>query len=303
VFWVGQDGAIASQWWDGAPGLSWGDHQPFPITPPGAAMTQFPIAVDATQLFFRYFCIPGITGGLTDGRRVQIVQLVPGDYSYQFQSGNFADFGFTVTPQGTVDYDHSCDAFLGGRGTATLRLLGLEVTLDALSLTGADNGGGVLLASVGMTNDDWIQRQTVRLLPQKSYLVQQSSGRMARLEFALQRDGRFSYGSELDVARGGCLAGAGTTTLTLRGYAVSVDATAVSNLLLILPIWGATPALDGKTTVTVLPADSFILELDSGVTDLAFSVDTTGTVLLDPAMTDLLELVPGSPPIVRVLPR
>ena len=37
VFWVGADGAIGSQWWDGAPGAGWGDHQPFPITPPGAA--------------------------------------------------------------------------------------------------------------------------------------------------------------------------------------------------------------------------------------------------------------------------
>ena len=37
VFWIGPDGAVASTWWDAAPGQSWGDHQPFPITPPGAA--------------------------------------------------------------------------------------------------------------------------------------------------------------------------------------------------------------------------------------------------------------------------
>ena len=29
VFWIGPDGAIASTWWDGAPGCGWGDHQPF----------------------------------------------------------------------------------------------------------------------------------------------------------------------------------------------------------------------------------------------------------------------------------
>ena len=37
VFWVGPDGAIGSMWWNAAPGQNWGDHQPFPITGPGAA--------------------------------------------------------------------------------------------------------------------------------------------------------------------------------------------------------------------------------------------------------------------------
>ncbi len=37
VFWVGPDGAIGSTFWDAAAGFGWGDHQPFPITPPGAA--------------------------------------------------------------------------------------------------------------------------------------------------------------------------------------------------------------------------------------------------------------------------
>src|SRR4029077_6213258 len=37
VFWVGRDGAIGSTWYDGSPGQSWGDHQPFAIRPPGGA--------------------------------------------------------------------------------------------------------------------------------------------------------------------------------------------------------------------------------------------------------------------------
>jgi hypothetical protein len=301
VFWVGPDGAIATQWWFGAPGFNFGDHQPFPITPPGAAATTFPIAIDATRLFFRFFMIPGVTDGLTDARRVQVVQFVPGKYNYQFQSGVQADFTFTVTPQGTVDYDHSCDAFLGGRSTATLQVLGLEVTLDALPLTGADNRAGLLLASVGSSNDDWIQRRTVRLLPQNPYWVQQG-GLVARIAFGLQRDGRFSYGPELDTAQGGPLAGAGTTTLTFKGHAVSVDATAVSRFLLVQPI-GAKAVDDGKATIVVLPADGFTLQLDRGITDLVFSVDPTGKVTLGPAMRGRLEVVPASPPVVRVLAR
>ncbi len=48
VFWVGPDGAVASQWWDAAPGSGWGDHQPFPVTPPGAARPASVTAVART---------------------------------------------------------------------------------------------------------------------------------------------------------------------------------------------------------------------------------------------------------------
>ncbi len=44
LFWVGADGAIGSTWWDSAPHSSWGDHQPFPITPPGAAVAGSPLS-------------------------------------------------------------------------------------------------------------------------------------------------------------------------------------------------------------------------------------------------------------------
>jgi hypothetical protein len=47
VFWVGPDGAIGSTYWDAAPGNGWGDHQPFPITPPAAAQQGAAVAAVA----------------------------------------------------------------------------------------------------------------------------------------------------------------------------------------------------------------------------------------------------------------
>jgi hypothetical protein len=135
--------------------------------------SRFPINIDATQLFFPSFIIPEAIPS-TDARRVQSVQLVPGEYHYQVQSGVFANFTFTVTASGRVDYDHKFDAFLNGRGTTTLQLTGFEVTLDALSLTGADNGGGVLL----INTDEWIQRKTIRLLPQDIYFFSKARVRV-----------------------------------------------------------------------------------------------------------------------------
>ena len=37
VFYIGPDGAVATQWWAAEAGKYWSDHAPFPITPPGAA--------------------------------------------------------------------------------------------------------------------------------------------------------------------------------------------------------------------------------------------------------------------------
>jgi hypothetical protein len=113
-------------------------------------MSTFPINIDGTRLFSRFFIIPGVTPELIDSGTVKTLDLAPGDYGFQIQSGVFTDLSFTVTPQGTLDYDHSCDAFLGGRGTSSLQLIGLEVTLDASSLSGASGGGGVLLASMAL---------------------------------------------------------------------------------------------------------------------------------------------------------
>jgi hypothetical protein len=266
-------------------------------------MSTFPIVVDATQLFYRFFIIPGVTPDWVDARTVQTLQIEPGLYRFQIQSSNLTDFSFTVTSEGTVDYDPGFGAFLGGRGTSSLQLNGFEVTLDASALSGASGGGGVLL-TVPLTNEDWIQHRSVRLLPQAGYMVQPGSGIIAALSFTLQRDGTFSYAPELDATQDGPLAGTGTSSLTFKGHSINVDASEVSQFLKEFHIWGLEPSRDGKANLVVLPAAGYALELDRGITDLGFSVGVTGTVTLDPGMTDLLEVVPGgngAPPIIRVL--
>src|SRR5262252_2097368 len=82
-----------------------------------ASSTTFPVSIDATQLVYRYFVIPGVTSGWTDSRTVQTFNLAPGQYSFQIASGYYADFTFTVTSTGTVDYNTSFNGFLSGRGT------------------------------------------------------------------------------------------------------------------------------------------------------------------------------------------
>jgi hypothetical protein len=157
-----------------------------------------------------------------------------------------------------------------------------------------------------INTEEWIQHKTIRLLPQDVYLFQQGQGpcniQATCVCFGLQLDGRFSYGPAACNPSGGALSGAGTTTLIFKGYAVSVDASAVSRFLLVTTLRGAKPVQNGKTTVVVLPAPAFFLQTDNGMRDdLMFSVGAHGEVMLDPKKTGGLEVLAGNPPTLRVL--
>jgi hypothetical protein len=253
---------------------------------PVAASTGLPIRIDATQLVYRSFTIPGQTDWIS-ARGVQSLTLAPGQYSFQVASGYFADFTFVVTPQGTIDYDPRFAPFLSGRGTSTLVIVGLPVTLDARYLSGS----GVLLV-VPSTNEDWITFKQCRMVPASSYSVQQGSGEVTSFTFKLGLDGRFTYEAVHDVAHGGFLAGPGTSALEFLGYPLLVDARAAGGTgVTIQPISGM---LFGPTSVeyaVLLPAANFNVQVRSGVVSAArFSLAADGTFTIDPSSTSLLGL-------------
>jgi hypothetical protein len=249
------------------------------------AATTFPIKVDATRLFYRYFVIPGVTSTWTDSRTVQTFSLAPGSYSFQIASGYYADFTFRVTATGAVDYDSAYDGFLSGRGSSTLAIDGLVVTLDARYLSGS----GVLLVAP-LTNDDWITYRSVRLVPASYYSVQQGSGEVATFSFKLGVDGRWSYNAAYSVSAGGFLDGAGTSTLTFYGYPVLVDARAAGGAgVTIQPIWGMPFSPTAVEYACLLPAQSFALQVRSGVVSSAsFALAPNGTFTIAPSATSLL---------------
>ncbi|HEY1296214.1 MAG TPA: hypothetical protein VGJ60_24310 [Chloroflexota bacterium] len=252
-----------------------------------ASSTTFPVSIDATQLMYRFFVIPGVTSGWTDSRTVQTFNLAPGQYAFQIASGYYADFTFTVTATGGVDYSTSFNGFLSGRGTTTLRIDGLLVTLDARYLSGS----GVLLVAPH-TNDDWISYKAVRMVPASYYSVQQGSGEVANFSFKLGVDGKWSYTTALDVVSGGFLAGNGTSTLTFFGYPLLVDARAAGGTgVTVQPIWGMPFSTTSVEYACLLPAQSFALQVRSGVVSTAtFSLSPTGEFAVSPLSTSLIAL-------------
>ncbi|MFF4666016.1 Ig-like domain repeat protein [Streptomyces sp. NPDC001282] len=61
----------------------------------------------------------------------RLTLLPAAGYVFHAGPGVPADFSYTVRPDGTVDYDMSCDRFLTGRGTDTLVVGGFPVVLSA----------------------------------------------------------------------------------------------------------------------------------------------------------------------------
>jgi hypothetical protein len=57
-----------------------------PVTE-GAALASFSIEIDATALFYRQFIVIGSGSSFIDSRQVQSLQLDPGRYPIQVQSG------------------------------------------------------------------------------------------------------------------------------------------------------------------------------------------------------------------------
>jgi hypothetical protein len=252
-----------------------------------ASPATFPVSIDATRLMYRYFIIPGVTSTWVDSRTIQTLNLAPGQYAFQIGSGYFADFTFTVTSTGTVQYDPSFGTFLNGSGTSTLVIKGLAVTLDARYLSGS----GVLLVAP-LTSADWIAYSTVRMVPASYYSVQQGSGEVANFSFKLGVDGHWSYAAVHDIAAGGFLGGAGTSTLVFYGYPLQVDARAAGGTgVTIQPIWGMPFNTTSVEYACLLPAQSFALQVRSGVVSAAsFSLAPDGTFAIAPSASSLLSL-------------
>ncbi len=248
-------------------------------------MSTFSIQIDATQLVYRDFIIPGKTDWISS-RTIQTLNLEPAGYNFQVGSGYYTDFTFSVTPAGTVDYDASFNAFLSGRGSTTLTIAGFPVTLDARNLSGA----GVLLV-IPATNEDWISYKTCRMVPASYYSVQQGSGEVTSFDFKLGLDGTFSYDPSYDSSRGGFLAGSGTSTLKFLGYPILVDARAAGGTsLTILPIWGMPSSPTSVQLATLLPAPSFVLYISGAATKAVFSLDVHGNFSFDSSLSPYLEL-------------
>uniref|UniRef100_UPI00047678C8 hypothetical protein n=1 Tax=Lamprocystis purpurea TaxID=61598 RepID=UPI00047678C8 len=176
----------------------------------------FPITLDARALATVSYAVSGITGWLAN-TAPHTLNLLPGAYGFQQPTGVVPGADFQVRLDGAIDYAAASDAFLTGRGSSTFTLLGYTITVDATALTAPQ------FHLSGIT--DWLastQPRPLRLLP-ATYLFVHGSGRVPTADFTVTVAGLVDY----PVTADGYLAGRGSGTFTLLGYAITVDATAL----------------------------------------------------------------------------
>ena len=250
-------------------------------------MTTFPIKIDAREVFGGLFQIFSVTPDWVSSAEVQTLEFEAGrEYAYQVYSGGLSDVRFTVSGNGTVDYGPALDGVVSGRGTDTLTVHGVDITVDARYI----NALGVLLS---VPLDEWISYRTVRLVPAPQYFLQQGSGQLVDFRFGVGVDGKVTYNPEYDLASGGFASGRGTSTLQLFGFPVLVDARAAGGAgVLIVPVNGLRFDETSVQLANILPPEgSFELQVAAGVvSQVRFGLSVKGLVTVDGNSADFLRV-------------
>ncbi|MBO3752218.1 hypothetical protein J5X84_39695 [Streptosporangiaceae bacterium NEAU-GS5] len=174
-------------------------------------VTGLPIGLDATGLSYPNIGLSGL--GWQNARQVQTLHVLPG--AYTLVVGGVGGWPIRIGADGLIDYDDQYGTILSGKATSTLTVTGVPVTVDASDLS---------YPNFGLSGHGWWstrQPQTLRLLPGSHSLV---VGGIGAWPFRIGADGLIDY----DDQYGTILSGKGTTTLTVTGFRVVVDATAVS---------------------------------------------------------------------------
>lgn len=186
----------------------------------------YPVTVDATALsvpiiFGNAF---GLAAGTTPFTGPRLLTLVPTTAAYDVQvgSGQVSSCGFGIDLAGKITYPDALQGCLDGRGTTTVRFLGVEVGVDAreLSTTSFLLAGTFRLAGELQSS---VVVQRYRLLPLLSGWYRFQTGAVSPLIWSVDLAGTVAYGVEDD----GWVGGRGTNTLIVHGYPIEVDATAL----------------------------------------------------------------------------
>jgi len=194
--------------------------------------------------------------------------LLPGSHVLYTLGGD--PVYFAVNTDGTIDYNAALDGVLSGRGTATLTVNGVEITMDASALPGSY----VSLDYVYYNGDAAI---SAALAP-GSHVLYTLGG--DPVYFTVNSDGTIDYAEELD----GVLTGRGTTNLTVVGRQVQIDASALPGSYVSLDY----VYYDGDASIeaSLLPGSHVLYTL--GGDPVYFTVEDDGTVDYDTALDAVL---------------
>jgi hypothetical protein len=177
---------------------------------------------------------------------------------------------FSVSLGGAVGYGGAEARYLSGSGTNTLVVRGFRVTIDATPI--AEHGWYLTNETTNRPAASTSTPRTTGLLPGRHRFES-----FNHFDFTVSGDGTFGYDGSLAAY----LSGAGTTTLTVRGFAITFDLTHVDTLGFGLGNAGPdTIYNDGPHTLRLLPGSH---EFATQGVDFWFVVGGDGTPSATPA--------------------
>ena len=189
---------------------------------------------------------------------------------------------FEVTQAGTLDYDSSLDSVLSGRGSTTLTVQGVSLTVDATALDAR-----LLFSMYGVVSSQSVSSaQVVTLVPgQNEFHI---AGQIPNFGFFFDMgsDGVIDFDPTLDAY----VSGRGTSTLTVTGFPVTIDTSNLTAPQFAFMGHQGIDATSGGVSLQLMPHG---YNLQSAVTTTAttragrvdFTVETDGTITLtNPAL-------------------
>ncbi len=235
----------------------------------------YPITFAATALSAEAFNLNfGAAGGNLNV--VTTLHLAPGAYTF-FAPASTIGFDFTVTTDGKVNYAAIHDNYASGRDTTTLTVTGYPITFDATILSAEAFNLNTGTAGGGLN-----QVMTLRLLPGAYTFYAPASA--VGFGFTVTPIGTVTF----DPALNGYVSGQDTTTMTIIGYPITFDATALyprdRDFSLNFGVAGKANIVPAQlATLNLLPgAYTFHAPANGG--PFAFTVTATGTVTYDPQL-------------------
>jgi hypothetical protein len=201
---------------------------------------------------------------------------LPGTYTLWDSVGSGATVQFSLNPSGTVSYAANLEGILTGTGTTTLTVKGRTATLDAR---------GFSQTFLSVNND--VNMLTTAPFAFTALPGTYTLGGVGRPDtdvlFTLNANGTVGYDPTLQ----GMLTGTGTTTLTVKGRTVTIDARALSipNLILDNQVLVHTTALFSYTS---LPGTYTLTDAANSTASVQFTLNPNGTVGYDATLQGIL---------------
>ncbi|WP_026425112.1 RNA polymerase sigma factor [Actinokineospora inagensis] len=208
-----------------------------------------PVTVDYTDLDGTNATLDG--AGWPVPQKVRTFRMLPGKQNFRTAGGQFVPF--VLAADGRIDYDTSANSLLTGRGGNTLVVHGYRITLDVRDISYYN----AMVAGVAFTTP--APTHVVRLLPGRQSVLTTNGN---AVPFVVTGTGQIDY----DAGLGGILTGAGTGTIALHGFPITIDATATGRSTVLV---GGVGTMDARSahTVKLLPGKHILNDSSFQVTD------------------------------------